>query len=158
MSVALRKSDGDIFIDPESGRGEEVSGPSKVEQEMFSCYASDFDADRNWGSNLDVEKMTASSFSEFRSRMFNGIYTANELIIQKQSEDLYLDLEREAILEFSTVDVIIDPENASGLFLSIASIGDGSTEVGKSLIFSLRSLGIRHVLPPPYASGLSFFK
>ena len=38
MTVALKKADGDLFIDPETGRGEVVSGPTKVDQEMFSLY------------------------------------------------------------------------------------------------------------------------
>jgi len=158
MSEALRKADGDIFINIESGRSEVVTGPDKVAQEMFSCYASEYDAERDWGSNLRIEKMVVSSYAEFRALLFNEVADANNRIIRKQSEDLYLDTERELIRGFNQIEVYIDPESSSGVFVSTARVGDENTEVGKSLMFNIKPLSIRHVMPPPIASGLTFFK
>lgn len=159
MTVALKKADGDIFIDPETGRGEEVSGPTKVDQELFSLYATAYDRARNWGSNLSVQYFSsyAASPPSLRAAIFQELVNANKRILAKQAADPYLDAERERITDFPLVDVMVDPASGSALFMATASVGDAKTLVGQQLFLSYKPESTRQVYPPPPSAALSFF-
>lgn len=158
MSVTLKKSDGDLFLDPETGRSEILSGPSKVSQEMFSLYATQYDPDRHWGTDLEILSLHFSSAAEFRAVLFSKVSQANQRLLQKQREDRTLDVETEMIKKFSQVEVVIDPAQNAGIFLAVADVGDPTTKVGQTLALTFKPINTRHVVPPPLPNGLSFFK
>jgi hypothetical protein len=157
MSVALKKADGDLFLDPETGRSEFVSGPSKVSQEMFSLYATQYDPDRNWGTDLEILSRHFSSAAEFRAVLFSKVSQANQRLLLKQQNDSTLDTETEMITKFSQLQVVIDPEQNAGIFQSVADVGDPTTQVGQTLALSYKPISTRHVISPP-PNALSFFK
>lgn len=158
MSVALKKADGDLFINPDSGRTEIVSGPTKVDQELFSLYTTDYDPARNWGSYLNIKYYVGvNSLAEFRAKLYSDLTTANNLILQKQSNDTALDDEREKIQKFSNVAVFVDPASQAAVFISEAQVGDPATTVGKTLFLDFKPLSIRHVVPPPISLSFEFF-
>lgn len=149
MSVTVRKSDGDLYIDRETGRGEEVSGPTKVSQEMFSLYASEYDEARQWGSELALKNFnTVSSMMQMRTLMYFRLQQANQRLISKQSADVHLD-DTERIREFSQAKVIIDPVFQAVLFQVVADVGDPATQVGKNLYMTYKPVSIKHVVPVP---------
>jgi hypothetical protein len=149
MSVTLRKKDGDLFIDGETGRGEIISGPDKVSQELFSLYTTPYDAERDWGSNLDLSNFTnVSSLGGFKSRIFIKIVEANEKMLAKQSADPYLDKETEEIKQFSQITVDVYPDTQTGVFKVKAEVGVDS-EVNKAVFMNFKPLSINHVPPIP---------
>jgi hypothetical protein len=157
VTVALKKADGDLFIDPETGRGEVVSGPTKVDQEMFSLYTTDYDPTRNWGSKLNLKYFTeTSSFSILRGSIYSELVSANNRLISKQNNDVYLDEATEKIIEFDRADVFVDPASQGAVFITSASIGDSATTVGQQLFISFKPISIRQVIPPPFPEGLIF--
>lgn len=152
MTVALRKADGDIFVD-EAGRGQEVTGPTKVDQEMFSNYATPYTPTRNWGSNLQIEYYTnVSSMNQLRTMMFAELIAANNRHLQKQANDPFLD-PTEQIQQFGPQDVFVNPAAQAALFVSVAQLANTSVTAE---VFQPLSTG--QVLPPPFPTGLSFFK
>lgn len=158
MSTTLRKADGDLFINNETGRAEEVTGPDKVSQELFSLYSTQYDEARDWGTDLDLSKFKFSSPAEFRAIIFARVNEANKRMLLKQSQDRFLDVETESIRSFSKVDVSVDASEGTGFFFVVADVGDPETEVGQALAFSFKPMTSRHVLPPPFPTGLKFFK
>jgi hypothetical protein len=154
MSVALKKSDGDLFIN-DAGRGEEVSGPTKVDQELFSLYTTEYDPARRWGSKLHPKFFKEMpSPAHLRAAVFSEVNAANDRIIKKQERDTYLDTEKELIRDFNYVDVFVDPSSLNVLFYSSASVGDPATEVGRQLVLSYKPISTRHVIPPPFPTGI----
>jgi hypothetical protein len=157
LTVALKKADGDLFVDPETGRGEVVSGPTKVDQEMFSLYTTDFDPARNWGSKLNLKYYTtASSLEDVRADIYSELVTANNRLLSKQENDPYLDPNTEAIKVFDRADVLVDTTSQLIVFITSAQVGDPSTTVGQQLFLSYKPISTRQVLPPPFPAGLLF--
>lgn len=157
MSLALRKADGDLFIDNETGRGEAVSGPTKVSQELFSLYTTEYDEQRNWGIELNLPDIKFSSAQYFRSLLYSRVNQANERLLLKQESDSFMD-ETEKITEFSNLEIVVDLENSAGIFFSTAEVGDPATEVGQALSISFKPVSTKHVVPPVFPEGLDFFK
>jgi len=154
MSVALKKADGDLFINA-AGRGEEVSGPTKVDQELFALYTTEYDARRNWGSKVHPSFFkSVPSANHLRAAVFAEVQAANGRMLQKQTNDLYLDIETEAIRDFTDVSVFVDPASYNVLFLTAAAVGDPETIVGRQLFITFKPLSTRHVLPPPFPTGI----
>lgn len=158
MSVALKKADGDLYINPDSGRTEIVSGPTKVDQELFCLYTTDYDPVRNWGSYLNIKYYNnVTSLAEFRADLYSNLTAANNLMLQKQSNDAALDEEREKIQKFNNVAVFVDPATQAAAFISEAQVGDPTTTVGKTLFLDFKPLSIRHVVPPPISLSYEYF-
>lgn len=150
MSVTLRKKDGDLYVDPETGRGELIEGPTKVSQELFSLYSTTYDVDRDWGSNLDISSFSNSTnLSQLKTQVYIRVVEANERILNKQERDPQLDLEKEQITSFSNITVTIDTETQGIIFKVIANVGNPNTEVGKTLYLAYKPLSIKHVPPIP---------
>ena len=156
MSYTLRKADGDLYIDHETGRGELVTGPTKVSQELFSLYASDYDSSRNWGSELSMKYFTnVGSNAQFRSLLYFKLFQANDRMLQKQADDNTLD-ETERITSFSFVNIAIDQNTNDALFRVIADVGDPTTQVGKTLWMTYKPVSLRHVVPMPTLETFNF--
>ena len=155
MTVALKKADGDLYIDPDTGRGEEVTGPSKVDQEMFSNYTTDYNPKRNWGSKLNLKYFTKiSSFSALRAQIYSELVSANNRHLSKQENDPYLDKQTELIKNFPQQDVYVDPKSQSVLFISSARVGNPNTLVGQQLFLSYKPISTRQIAPPPFPTGI----
>ena len=147
MSITLQKSDGDLFINQETGRPAVVSGPSKVDQELADLYLSDYDATRSWGSSLSLSQLSNStSLTQARAVLFLRLQQANDRILTKQAQDGTLTSD-ETISQFSTVDVLIDTQSQAVIFFSVADVG--TTTVEKILGQSLKATSLRQVVPPP---------
>jgi hypothetical protein len=148
MSVVLKKADGDLFIDRETGRSALVSGPSKVDQEMASLYLTEFDADRQWGSNLDIKTFgPVGNKANFKSILYLRVQQANARLIAKQGRDLTLDPDNEKIQQFSNVQVKIT-EDGGGMFLVVADVG--TSAVAQTIGVGYQPTSIDHVLSPPF--------
>ena len=148
MSTTLRKSSGDLFIHPETGRPEEVDGPTKVDQELADLYLSEYDQERDWGSEFQAENLADASTSINNARMvlYLMLQQANDRILRKQEQDATLDPE-ETITEFSETDVLVDAENQAVIFVSVAEVGDDTVE---ALIgHNYKQADLDHVVPPP---------
>jgi hypothetical protein len=146
MTITLKKSDGDLFLDPETGRPETVTGASKVDQELADLYLSNYDVTRNWGSSLSLSQLNSSSLEQARSILFLRLQQANDRIILKQSQDVRL-TDDERISQFSDSDVLIDTLNQAIIFLSVADVGD--TTVVKTVGQSFKPTSLKHVVAPP---------
>ena len=146
MTITLKKSDGDLFLDPETGRPETVTGASKVDQELADLYLSDYDVARNWGSSLSLAQLNSSSLEQARSILFLRLQQANDRILLKQSQDVRL-TDDERISQFSDSDVLIDALNQAIIFLSVADVGD--TTVVKTVGQSFKPTSLKHVVAPP---------
>ena len=146
MTITLKKSDGDLFLDPETGRPETVTGASKVDQELADLYLSDYDVTRNWGSSLSLAQLNSSSLEQARSILFLRLQQANDRILLKQSQDVRL-TDDERISQFSDSDVLIDALNQAIIFLSVADVGD--TTVVKTVGQSFKPTSLKHVVAPP---------
>ena len=149
MSITLIKSSGDLYIDPETGRPEEVDGPSKVDQELADLYLSDYDVDRNWGSSFQLEQLgdVAGTLEQSRMVLYLRLQQANERMLQKQENDDTLTLE-ETITEFSAADVLMDVGEQAVIFFSVAEVGDDNT-VEALIGHSFKATELDHVIPPP---------
>lgn len=148
MGITLKKANGDLFIHPETGRPEAISGVAKVDQELADLYLSDFDVERNWGSSLSLSQLGSgqTSIEQARAVLFLRLQQANDRIISKQAQDPNMTSD-EFITQFSDVDVIMDVMNQALIFFSIADVG---TEVIEKVIAqSFKPISLKHVLPPP---------
>lgn len=152
MSITLQKSNGDLYIDPETGRPQVVSGPTKVDQELADLYLSEYDVNRNWGSSLNLAQlgMSNSSMDQARNVMFIRLQQANDRIIAKQSADKSLDAS-ETITGFSMSDVVIDYANQAVVFFSAADVGGATSSalIGQSL----KPTSLMQVIAPPANSS-----
>lgn len=146
MSRTLRKSDGDLWIDRETGRPELITGPTKVDQELSDLYLSTFDEDRDWGSEIQISDFQNTRFEHFKAALFLRVQQANQRLLAKQSRDDYLS-PTEKISGFGGVEIYIDRETQSGLFISIVHVGDDS--LAKTIGLDFKPQSLRHVLPPP---------
>jgi len=150
MGITLKKADGDLFLDPETGRPLVISGPSKVDQELADLYLSDLDTDRSWGSSLSLDKLNSTSLEQARAVLFVRLQQANDRILAKQSQDPTIE-EDERISQFSSTDVLVDIQNQALIFFSVADVGD--TTVEKAMGQSFKPTSLKHVIPPP-STGL----
>lgn len=146
MSITLQKSNGDLFLNAETGQGEIVIGPNKVSQELADLYLTDYDADRNWGSEFKMDQFTMSSMRQAQSILYLKLNQANARILNKQSEDPIMD-DTERITTFSQTDVIMDAENQALLFYSVADLG--LVTVDQLIGISLKPTSLKHVIAPP---------
>lgn len=147
MSITLRKSDGDLYLDPETGRPETITGADKVDQELADLYLSIYDADRNWGSSLTLDQLgDSNSLDQARSILFLRLQQANDRILEKQSQDTTL-TDDERITQFSESDVLVDTLNQAVIFLSVADVGDST--VVKTIGQSFKPTSLKHVIAPP---------
>jgi len=148
MSITLRKTNGDLFLDPETGRPEIVGGPTKVDQELADLYLTVFDEVRDWGSSLNLAQLGSSSSLEgARTVMFLRLQQANARMMTKQSNDKTLD-SSEVITGFSMADVLIDYGNQAIVFYSAADVGNADT-VTKIIGQDFKPTSLMHVLAPP---------
>jgi hypothetical protein len=153
MGITLKKADGDLFLDPETGRPETITGASKVDQELADLYLSDLDTTRGWGSSLSLEQLSnggGTSLEQARAVLFLRLQQANDRIITKQAQDPMLTSD-EQIQQFSETDVLIDAANQAIIFFSVADVG--STSVTKTIGQSFKPTSLKHVIPPP-STGL----
>jgi len=147
MGITLRKADGDLYLDPETGRPDIISGPTKVDQELADLYLSDFDPDRSWGSALSLRSLDSNaSMDQVRGILFLRLQQANDRILAKQSLDSTLTAD-EQIQQFSMSDVLIDIRNQAVLFFSAADVGD--TTVEKVIGQDFKATSLQHVVAPP---------
>jgi len=147
MGITLRKTDGDIFIDPETGRPDEITGATKTDQELADLYLSEYDLVRNWGSSLSLSQLGGiSSLEQARAFLFLRLQQANDRILAKQAQDATL-TEEERIQQFSDVDVLIDMDSQALIFFSVADVGDSS--VAKIIGQDFKATSMKQVLPPP---------
>lgn len=146
MSRTLKKSDGDLYIDRETGRPDFVTGPSKVDQELADLYLTKFDPERDWGSEIQLENFLNVDISKLKATLFLRVQQANKRLLSKQSRDPALSAS-EKISSFDGTDVFIDRQNQAGIFISIATVGDST--VAKTVGFDLKPTSLRQVLPPP---------
>lgn len=147
MGITLRKADGDLYLDPETGRPDLISGPTKVDQELADLYLSEFDVDRNWGSSLNLKNIaTNSSLEQVRAILFLRLQQANDRMLVKQADDATLTYD-EQIQQFSLSDVLIDVINQAILFFTAADVGDVSVE--KLIGQDFKATSLKHVVPPP---------
>lgn len=152
MSITLRKSSGDLFIDPETGRPEIVDGPTKVDQELADLYLSDYDIARQWGSSFQLEQISEAALSLIQSRaiFYLRLHQANDRMLHKQENDPNLTPE-ETITQFSQADVLLDVEQQAIIFFSVADVGGTSVE---TLIgHDFKPSPLYHVSQPP--SGIT---
>lgn len=150
MSVTLRKADGDIYINPNTGQGEIASGPTKVSQELFSLYTTPYDPIRGWGSDLSMDKFkNINSMAQFRALLYFRLQQANNRFITKQANDIYLDNDKERIVKFSSATVTVDPGTQGAIFQSVADVGDPTTQVGQTLYMTYKPVSLRQVVPVP---------
>jgi len=152
MGITLRKANGDLFLNPETGRPESISGPSKVDQELADLYLSYLDTERGWGSSLSLSQLGTGSTSleQARAILFLRLQQANDRILAKQSQDPTITTD-EQITQFSQTDVIIDTSSQAVIFFSVAEVG--STTVDKVIALSFKPTSLKHVVPPP-STGL----
>ena len=147
MSTTLRKSNGDLYLDPETGRPEEITGASKVDQELADLYLTYFDSVRNWGSSLSLTQLgNNSSLESARTILFLRLQQANDRLLAKQSRDKNLTTE-EKITGFSMSEVLIDYANQAIVFFSAADVGD--TTVEKVMGQDFKPTSLKHVVAPP---------
>lgn len=156
MSITLRMADGDLFIHPATGQGETIDGPTKVDQEMFSCYATTYDPARLWGSNFDLSLFPINSPAEFRAILSGRLAEANSVIRAKQRRDTTLDKEREEIQKFTRSEVLVDTTTGTGVFVVVAKVGIDGTEVGKALPFNYQPTSLKHATPPAFPAVKRF--
>lgn len=147
MGITLKKSDGDLYLDPETGRPEIISGPSKVDQELADLYLSFYDSNRSWGSSLSLKSFTSnSSIDQMRGVLFLRLQQANDRMLAKQALDSTLTAD-EQIQEFSVADVLMDVKNQALLFFVVAEVGD--TTVEKIIGQDFKATSLQHVVAPP---------
>lgn len=146
MSITLQKSNGDLFLNAETGQGEIVTGPNKVSQELADLYLTDYDSERNWGSEFKMDQFVLSSMPQAQSILYLKLSQANARILIKQSEDTTLD-DTERITAFSQADVYMDTENQALLFYSVADLGD--LTVDQMVGISFKPTSLKHVVAPP---------
>ena len=144
MSYALRKMNGDVWFDPETGRSEAVTGPNKVDQELADLYLSTYDPERNWGSEFALKNFITSG-SHTKALLFLKLVQANARITAKQSSDVYLDA-TERITEFSRVVVDVEPTTQAPIFYSVADLMDVS--VTKLVVKEYKPTSLKHVKSP----------
>ena len=144
MSYALRKMNGDLWYDPETGRSEAVTGPNKVDQELADLYLSVYDSERNWGSEFALKNFVSSG-SHSKALLFLKLVQANARITSKQQSDLYLD-PTERITGFSRVVVDIEPSTQAPIFYSVADLMDAS--VTKLVVKEYKPTSLKHVKSP----------
>ncbi len=147
LSITLRKADGDLFLDPETGRPDTVSGWAKVDQELADMYLSDFDSYRNWGSSLRLENITENyQLEQLRSLLFLRLQQANDRMLAKQDLDPSLTSD-EKISQFSLIDVLLDIPRQALIFVSVADIENGDV-VEKVVGQDFKATSLKHVISP----------
>lgn len=146
MSRTLKKADGDLYIDRETGRPEFVTGPSKVDQELADLYLTRYDGERDWGSEIQLENFLDIDISKLRAALFLRVQQANKRLMAKQGRDPALS-EAEKIKSFDGTQVFVDRETQAGLFISVANVGDST--VSKAIGLDFKPTSLRQVLPPP---------
>jgi hypothetical protein len=114
MSRTLKKADGDLYIDRETGRPEFVTGPSKVDQELADLYLTRYDAERDWGSEIQLENFLNIDISKLRAALFLRVQQANKRLLAKQGRDPALS-NSEKIKSFDGTQVFVDRETQAGL-------------------------------------------
>lgn len=141
-------ADGDIFINPETGRGEIIGGAAKADQDIADCYLTEYDAARDWGSEINMSSLgTVLSPSEFKALLYMRLSQANQRILSKQGRDSN-PTSGEMIQEFIRVEVGFDAEAQNAFFVSIAQLEDGST-VAQGGSTTFRPVSLKHIIPPP---------
>jgi len=147
VSVTLKKASGDLFIDV-AGRSVEITGPAKTDQELASLYLTNYDAEREWGSEAKIDLIgTYSSIGQFRTLLRLKVQQANDRILTKQANDTTL-TEEERINRFSRVDISYDLPTQSGIFIVVADVGENS-QLTKYIGLTFQPIELNHVVAPP---------
>ena len=146
MSKTLKKADGDLYIDRETGRPEFVTGPSKVDQELADLYLTKYDSERQWGSELQLENFQNIRFEQFKSTLFLRVQQANQRLLAKQARDPALS-QTERVTGFSGTDVFVDKETQTGVFISVVKVG--TEALAKMIGLDFKPTSLRQVVPPP---------
>lgn len=146
MSTTLRVADGDWFILEETGTAEEIGGADKVSQDLADLYLTEYDVDRNWGSEFSLEKLGIKTPTEFKSMLNMRLNQSNQRMVNKQNNDLYL-TSSEKISAFRAV-AGYDALSQTGFFVSIANLEEGASVTQKGAV-NFKPVSLRHVIPPP---------
>ncbi len=147
LSITLKKANGDLFLDVETGRPSVVSNASKTDQDLADLYLSSYDEDRNWGASLHLIDLPIASLMQAKAILFLRLQQANDRILAKQALDPTI-TPNEQIMNFSRANVLVDVQNQALIFFSVAELGDGS-EIKKMIGQDFKQTSLKHILPPP---------
>ena len=146
MSRTLRKADGDLYINRETGRPEFVTGPSKVDQELADLYLTRYDQERDWGSELQLQDFQSIMMDQLKAALFLRVQQANQRLINKQRQDSALS-ESEKINGVGGVEVYVDRSTQTGLFVSVITVG--TEALAKVIGLDFKPTSLRQVVSPP---------
>ena len=149
MTLVLKKANGDLFLDPETGRSTLIGGPSKVDQELASLYLTRYDPVRRWGSEIEIETFgPVSGMHQMKAVLYLRVQQANQRLMAKQARDPTLDQDFERIQKFSSVQVRTLGDNQSAIFLVVADVGN--EQVAKTIGLNYEPTELGQVSPPPF--------
>ncbi len=84
-------------------------------------------------------------FEQFKAALFLRVQQANQRLLAKQGRDEAISAS-EKITGFDGVEIYVDKENQTGLFISIVNVGDES--LAKTIGLDFKPQSLRHVIPP----------
>jgi len=149
MSIVLRKSNGDLHIDEETGRGVLIDGPSKVAQELASVLLTFYNSDRDWGAQIQPDQFgSITSKAQSEALLFLRVNEAVRRLLSKQAEDRYLDVQFEQIQEIQEIIAKVHTPSQSGLFYVSVLVGEDSQAVASTIAINFKPVQLRHVIPP----------
>lgn len=148
MSQTLKMADGDLFIDGETGRGVQVQGAQKVDQELAELLLQTYDPARDWGSQLQLQQFSSTlDVKQLQSLLYLRVSQATQRYLAKQARDANLG-EDEVVSGFPRVEVKAETKEQNLYFLVVAQLGDGAV-LTKAGALAFKPTSLKQVLPPP---------
>lgn len=144
MSVTYQVSDGDLYIDRDTGRLIPIQDEVKLGQDLAMCLLEDFDASRDFGSELQILDIpTASAANGYIAQLVSEAVTRLQAYQRKDTNTS----QAEMIQSIQTIRVAIDKDNQSEAYFYLIVANELGTEYSSVMRLS-RPTSLNHQLNP----------
>ena len=143
MTTTFRMVDGDLFFDV-NGRLDAIDGVEKLSQDLAEVLLTEFDVDRDFGSELHTVE-TDPSFNISEQQVSSFVSDAVERVqnLQRSNENTTRDE------EIASIDQIeVNKNNQTEILFGLAVSTTSGDVVASQAAIRAKPVSLRHQLPP----------
>jgi len=139
MSITFYIENGDWYMEEDSGKPYMISGINKCRQDMAENYLTEYDKDREIGSELsNLESIPVITAGTVVSLVRKKVSEATDRLINYQKSDPYSTAD-ERIKYIEEIQIVTMPEGST-LFFVKAAVEEGTDTADTVIPISLRHL------------------
>ena len=143
MTTTFKMSDGDLFFDI-NGRLEYVEGFEKVSQDMAEVLLTNFDVDRNYGTEL-VLVDSSPVFNISQSQVTLYVTDAIERLRNLQRTSSYTTLQEE-IASIESIEVFKNDQTE--ILFGVAVRTSSGPSINTAINMAQKPVSLQHLMPP----------